>query len=211
MRWIYRLLQRLKSLLSNYPENVFFTKDHFLDQISHQGWHIGDFSYGRPIVIGGLVAKLHIGKYCSISENCSIILADHNLKHTSTYPFRNIGLYGVISPQPVPDLHAVSKGDIFIGNDVWIGRNTTILSGLTIGDGAVIGAGSVVTKNVPPYAIVVGNPGKIVRFRFDAETIERLLKVRWWDWDPQFVFQNSADLRKSPQDFLKRHLGDTIL
>ena len=205
MRLILRLLRRLKSFLSHKPDNHFFTKDHFQEQIINHGWQIGEFSYGRPVVIGGLVARLHIGKYCSISENCSVILADHNLNHTSTYPFRNIGLSGIISPQPIPDLHAVSKGDISIGNDVWIGRNTTILSGLTIGDGAVIGAGSVVTKNVPPYAIVVGNPGKIARFRFDSETIEQLLKVRWWDWDPEFVFQNSVELRQSPRDFLKRY------
>ena len=126
MRLILRLLRRLKSFLSHQPDNHFFTKDHFQEQILNYGWQIGEFSYGKPVVIGGLVAKLHIGKYCSISENCSVILADHNLNHTSTYPFRNIGLSGIISPQPIPDLHAVSKGDISIGNDVWIGRNTTI-------------------------------------------------------------------------------------
>jgi virginiamycin A acetyltransferase len=211
MRSTLRLLRRFKSFWSRQPENIFFTKDHFQEQILNHGWQIGDFSYGRPVVIGGLVAKLHIGKYCSISENCSVILADHNLKHTSTYPFRNISPTGVISPSPIPDLHAISKGDINIGNDVWIGRNTTILSGLSIGDGAVIGAGSVVTKNVPPYAIVVGNPGKIARYRFTSETIEKLLEVKWWDWDPQFVFQNSAEFRQCPQDFLKKHLGESKL
>lgn len=206
-----RLVRLLKNFSSRQTENCFFTKDYFSEQILNQGWKIGDYSYGQPVVIGGLVAKLHIGKYCSISENCSIILADHNLNHTSTYPFRNISLAGVISPQPVPDLHAVSKGDISIGNDVWIGRNTTILSGLSIGDGAVIGAGSVVTKDVPPYAIVVGNPSKIAKFRFDEETIEKLLKIRWWDWDPQFVFQNSSELRQTPEGFLKKYTNETIV
>jgi tetrahydrodipicolinate N-succinyltransferase len=106
----------------------------------------------------------------------------------------------------MPDLHAISKGDVSIGNDVWIGRNTIILSGTTIGDGAVIGAGSVITKDVPPYAIVVGNPGRIVKYRFEQMVIEKMLRIRWWDWDPSFIFMNSQDLRQNPDAFVAKYL-----
>lgn len=79
--------------------------------------------------------------------------------------------------------HPSTKGDVDIGNDVWIAKEAVILSGVKIGDGAVIGAGAVAAKDVPPYAIVVGNPARIVRKRFDEETIQRLLQIKWWDWD----------------------------
>lgn len=200
-----RILRLLISSLRAKPEGFFFTKDHFSAHIKNHGWEIGDFTYGKPDVIGGLVAKLHIGKFSSISENCSIILADHNVSHVSTFPFLNIQPSGVISPQPYPDLHAISKGDVHIGNDVWIGRNTTILSGINIGDGAVIGAGCVVTKDVPPYAIVVGNPGRVVKFRFDPKTIEEMMRIKWWDWESSLVFERSDELRQDHKIFLEKY------
>lgn len=79
--------------------------------------------------------------------------------------------------------HPRIKGDVVIGNDVWIGTDAMILSGVTIGDGAVIGAGAVVGKDVPPYSIVIGNPGVVVRRRFTEEVIGRLLAIQWWNWD----------------------------
>ena len=78
--------------------------------------------------------------------------------------------------------HPVSKGDVVIGNDVWIGRGVVILSGVRVGNGAVIGAGAVVTKDVPPYAIVAGNPARIIRYRFSPEQIEELEQIAWWSW-----------------------------
>jgi serine acetyltransferase len=79
--------------------------------------------------------------------------------------------------------HPKTKGDVIIGNDVWLGADSVILSGVTIGDGAAIGARAVVTGNIPPYAIVAGNPARIVKNRFDDETISRLLKIKWWEWE----------------------------
>lgn len=84
------------------------------------------------------------------------------------------------------DINA-TKGDVVIGNDVWIGYGATIMSGVSIGDGAVIGARSVVTKDVPPYAIVAGNPGVVVKHRFDEQTVVDLLQIAWWDWSRPLV------------------------
>lgn len=80
-----------------------------------------------------------------------------------------------------------SKGRVLIGNDVWIGRNAQILTGVTIGDGAIIAAHTVVTKDVPPYALVAGNPGEIKKFRFKQEQIQRLLTLAWWNWEDEKI------------------------
>ena len=80
-----------------------------------------------------------------------------------------------------------SKGDIVLGNDVWVGFEAVILAGVTIGDGAIIGARAVVTRDVPPYAIVGGVPARLIRRRFDEATIESLLALQWWDWEPERI------------------------
>jgi virginiamycin A acetyltransferase len=86
------------------------------------------------------------------------------------------------------------KGDTRVGNDVWIGYGSTVMPGVTIGDGAIVGSCSVVTKDVPPYAIVGGNPAKVIRYRFDEVTIARLLELRWWDWPIERITARLADL-----------------
>lgn len=130
--------------------------------------------------------SLSIGKYCSISTQVLIFLgSEHRTDWVSTYPFPILWKEaGSIKGHPS------SKGDVSIGNDVYIGYHVIILSGVTIGDGAVIGAGSVVTKDVPPYAIMAGNPATIIRYRFDEETIRRLLEIKWWDWPDEKVKEN---------------------
>lgn len=94
--------------------------------------------------------------------------------------------------------HPKTKGDVSIGSDVWIGMDCTISSGVKIGHGAVVGAGAVVTKNVPPYAIVAGNPAAVVRYRFDESVIEALLKIEWWNWNDDTI-KNSVSLLLSSQ------------
>ncbi|WP_303921755.1 CatB-related O-acetyltransferase [Treponema berlinense] len=123
---------------------------------------IGRNSYGVINLIDFSLAdtKLVIGNYCSIAGGTTFLLGgEHNLNTISTYPFKVL-VFG-------EEREAGSKGDIVVKDDVWIGQNAIICSGVTIGQGAVIAAGSVVTKNVEPYAIVGGNPARLIRYRFD--------------------------------------------
>ena len=83
--------------------------------------------------------------------------------------------------------HPSCKGDIIIENDVWIGANSTIMSGIRIGNGSVVAAGSTVTKDIPPYSIVAGNPAKVVKKRFTEDQIEKLLEISWWEWEEQKI------------------------
>ena len=100
----------------------------------------------------------------------------------TTYPFYIIGDDWGSALAPVKD-ELPLKGDTIVGNDVWIGQNVTIMPGVHIGDGAIIGTNSVVARDIPPYAIAVGNPCKVVRMRFDDELIDLLLQFKWWDKD----------------------------
>ncbi len=127
--------------------------------------------------------KLIIGKFCSIASGTKFIMngGNHNTDWLTTYPFPIFGC-GWERSSDWPH-----KGDTVIGNDVWIGYSATIMPGVTIGDGAIISAQAVVTRDVPPYAIVGGNPAVIIRKRFDEKTIETLLTLRWWDWDVETI------------------------
>lgn len=122
-------------------------------------------------------------------------MADHDLEPIASFP---IGRRLFDSPKS----NVTSKGPIVVGNDVWIGRRAMILSGVEIGDGAIIGAGAVVAKNVPPFAVVVGNPGKVVKYRFDADDIELLLSLKWWDWPEAKLFEHKELLMGSSGEFL---------
>lgn len=125
--------------------------------------------------------KLLIGKFCMIASGVEFIMngANHLVDAISTFPF---GIFGNGWEQAMEGKTYPYKGDTVIGNDVWIGYKAAIMAGVTIGDGAIIGSYSVVTKDVEPYAIVGGNPAKLIRKRFPDETIRRLLDIRWWDW-----------------------------
>lgn len=125
--------------------------------------------------------KLIIGKFCAIAaETRFIMTGDHKLDAISTYPFPVFG-NGWENAYNTCDLPV--KGDIIIGNDVWFGYDSLIKNGVTIGNGAIIATRAVVVKDVPAYSIVAGNPARVVKMRFDPETIARLEKIAWWDWD----------------------------
>lgn len=149
---------------------------------------VGDFTYIADSEFESHVThhyewngdKLIIGKFCQIAAGVEFVMngANHQMNAVSTFPFYT--LEGWTMNPPVPD-DLPLKGDTVIGNDVWIGQNAVILPGVHIGDGAIIGANSVVGSDVEPYTIVVGNPARVLRKRFDEELIDLMLRLKWWD------------------------------
>lgn len=141
--------------------------------------------------------RLIIGKFCSIACGAKFLFntANHRLSSLSTYPFPLFFEEWELDRRCVADSWD-NKGDIVVGNDVWIGYEAVILAGVTIGDGAVIGTRAVVTKDVPPYTIVGGVPAKPIRKRFGDETIEALLRLRWWDWDKARIQRNIGAIQR---------------
>jgi acetyltransferase-like isoleucine patch superfamily enzyme len=138
----------------------------------------GAFSYIAP---GVSLFNTRVGRYSSIGDNVSILSA-HPVDRISTSPY----LYQNLFPEPFVNnnqVHFVNVADTVIGNDVWIGSGVKIKSGVTIGDGSIIGAGSVVTKDIAPFSIVGGVPAKLIRMRFDRNVIEKILMMRWWDFN----------------------------
>ena len=139
----------------------------------------GDYSY---VVNDSDIIYATIGKYCSIAAHTRINPGNHPLDRVmlSHVSYRS-SAYG-LGPDD-PDFFAWRRGSpVVLGHDVWIGHGATILPGLTLGTGAAVGAGSVVTKDVPPFAIVVGNPARILRMRFPEPIVDALHRIAWWDW-----------------------------
>lgn len=125
--------------------------------------------------------KLIIGKFCSIASDVKFIMngGNHRTDWFTNYPFPVFGQgWESVMPSEWPN-----KGDTVIGHDVWIGYGATFMPGVQVGDGAIVAAQSVVTKAVPPYAVVGGNPAQVIRYRFDEATIEALLGIQWWHWE----------------------------
>lgn len=142
------------------------------------------FGFATYINSGFLRSYVEVGRYCSIGRNVSIGLGNHNHQGLTTSPYFVSEDSGSSS---LPLAQANPKRRVLIGNDVWIGDSVMITSGVKIGDGAVIAAGAVVSKDVPPYAIVGGVPAKLIRMRFDDDLLCRLLKIRWWELNPEIV------------------------
>ena len=189
-RLLLRFIKKITSFLEKDKVPVFI----FTNQInSLKNYDIGDYTYGEPkIIFPNKNAVLKIGKFCSIAKNVTIFLGgNHRVDWVSTYPFFEI--FKDIPKNKIIEGHPSTKGDVVIGNDVWIARNVTILSGVKIGNGAVIAAGSIITKDIGNYEIWAGNPAKMIRKRFDSETIEHLEKLKWWDWDIDKI-KNNVDV-----------------
>lgn len=157
--------------------------------------HLGEGVYGIPRVVTfrGNNSRLMVGAYASLTTGSTILLGgNHPTSWVSLYPFRaRMALTGAYE-----DGMPSTKGDVIISADAWIGYDSLILSGVTVGVGAVVAARSVVTRSVPDYAIVAGNPAKVVRYRFSREVRDRLLSSRWWDF-PAEVLKDFVPLLSS--------------
>ncbi|HEY6630772.1 MAG TPA: CatB-related O-acetyltransferase [Rhizobiaceae bacterium] len=140
--------------------------------------------------------RLIIGKFCAIAEGARFIMngANHAMSGFSTYPFNIFG-HGWEKGFDPQSWERELRGDTVLGNDVWIGMEALILPGVAIGHGAVVAAKAVVTHDVPPYAIVAGNPARTVKTRFDQRTVDRLLEVAWWDWPVDKITRNLNAIR----------------
>ncbi|MGN0192690.1 MAG: CatB-related O-acetyltransferase [Candidatus Gastranaerophilaceae bacterium] len=175
-----RELKRLSNQLfhTNYPlneTNTFGEGSHITGTVVLlSNIHIGAYTYLRNRVF--VYDNVTIGSYGSIANDAVIAPAEHPTDWFTTSPT-------VYSSMVLPEIHT------YIGNDVWIGTKAIVKAGVKIGDGAIVGAGAIVTKDVPPYAIVAGVPAKIIKYRFDEETIKRLLALKWWDM-PHETFKN---------------------
>ena len=152
--------------------------------------------------------KVVLGKYNSIGRDCNFFL---HANHRPDWVTTSSQLWGPVTPE-ISQLHMTMghpscKGDIVVENDVWIGAKSTIMSGVKIQNGSIVGANSVVTKDVPPYSIVVGNPAKVVKYRFTERQIESLLKIKWWEWTEDRI-KTEAPLMWSNKidEFIDRHL-----
>ncbi len=148
--------------------------------------------------------RLVIGRFCSIACGAKFLFnsANHAMGSLSTYPFPLFFQEWGLEKSRVAKAWD-NKGDIVAGSDVWIGYEAVILAGVTIGDGAVIGARAVVTKDVPPYTIVGGVPARAIRRRFPEETVEELLRLKWWDWPPERIAQNIPAIQAGRVDLLE--------
>lgn len=189
---------RMDSAVRIEPYSMFISMDVF--------WSMGAFSYSQST----FPARTTVGRYCSLSNAISVFNSEHPTGWITTSPF-------AYAPESAPVFmeamlredgtrmeplcsfdNAAEKG-LTIGNDVWIGQNVLLKQGITIADGAVVAAGAVLTKDVPEFTIVGGIPAKPIRQRFDDKTIERIKKVRWW----QYHIKDFSDLRPdTPEVFL---------
>ena len=148
--------------------------------------------------------KLIIGRFSAIAEGARFIMngANHAMSGFSTYPFNIFG-HGWEKGFDETTWSREIRGDTVVGNDVWIGMEAVIMPGVTIGDGSIVAARSVVTKDVPPYAIVAGNAAVVVKKRFDAKTVARLLEVAWWNWPVDKITRNLDAIRGADIDRLE--------
>lgn len=195
------LLSKLRYPDVDMAANVFLAPPCVFEGSNKIAWgsscHDVKLGYGSYIAAYSSVGKADIGRFCSIGCHVQIGLALHHIDTVSTHPL----LEGPM----------LQNKRTRIGNDVWIGAGATLLGkggGLTIGDGAIVGAGSVVTKDVPPYAIVGGNPARIIRYRFDEAIIRRLLALKWWDWPVERIMAAKEDF-KDVNLFLEKYAHAT--
>lgn len=182
--------------------------------IDHPQFEAGDYSYASsanppedwgsrlvPYLFPHSKERLIIGKFCQIADGAVFITASANHQRAgfSTYPF---AVFDGGSSADRPSMPGDGP-DTVLGHDVWLGRNATILPGARLGDGVIVGAGAVVAGEVPPYAVVAGNPARVVRMRFEADDIARLRALAWWDWPIDHILAYEAAICGADLDALE--------
>ena len=176
------------------------TRPYWLNQqIDDDRITVGEYTYFDHHITFGLwkpEERVEIGKFCSFARDILIFGGgEHLTERATTFPF----VLFFADPPLAEIIDGQTKGKTVIKNDVWIGNGATILSGVKIGNGAVIGAKSVVAQDIPDYAIAVGNPAQVKRYRFQPEMIERLLSLQWWNWDLRKIIANLDKLYHNPE------------
>lgn len=184
----------------------------FIDQ---ENFQVGDWTYYNdvkvpiedyarrlaPYLFPHSPEKIVLGKFVQIAQGTQFITssANHQMSGFSTYPFFVFG--EPWNKMYQPDLPKAK--DTIVANDVWFGHESTIMPGVTIGSGAIIGTRAVVTKDVPAYSIVAGNPARVVKFRFEEAVIDKLLSIAWWDWPIDLIEQNLSIITGADIDALQ--------
>lgn len=159
---------------------------------------IGQKTYdNNALVYRWSEAPLIIGKYCSISYNVRFIMDDasHSFNTISSYPFYT-------------NKCNIDRSGITVGNDVWIGMNVIIMYGVTIGDGATIAAGSVITKDIAPYTVVGGVPGKLIKEKCTREEAVEMQKIAWWNWSSETINRRIQDFKLPYAEFIHKYKNE---
>ncbi|MBI5885211.1 MAG: CatB-related O-acetyltransferase [Deltaproteobacteria bacterium] len=163
---------------------------------------VGRYTYGNPLLLTWAEdERITIGAFCSFARETAVLGGgEHRYDWITTSPIRIMFDLPGARKDGIP----CSRGETVIGNDVWMGFRSIILSGVTVADGAVIGAGAVVANDVPPYAVVAGNPAKVIKYRFEESVRNDLLSIKWWDWPIEKIIDSVDLLCSNDADAVKK-------